>query len=1184
MLSYCFEIQTRCIFLCISIKKRVSVSKNHLKSELLKVHYDFKNVSSSKDIDEHLSILQNKLEEAVKSLPNCKNESLEALLSHSLPIIHHRLDADSQYLSLTLVCDAQEHFSLNDFLYDLFRFHLIPGQNNYPSGFHHLTFNISHYEKQLYIAHILVLIKSERQYDLIESNLSYLLQVLERGLKNPLYAQGVLNRQITIPDQKGNFIYNHLIKAIRKHPYYSDLILNESSLFMILSSEVFRHHRPSRNLARIICSLAVLRKLTRESQKLSDSKPRINFRLIPMKLKFTFGEKRTLGLCIAVSHLGDYQLFNDGCILQAIKTYYPDAQVVKGSYLSYQHPQDETRTVYIELEKKKGEPFSLEQINYLKRHLSRSLEASVEEVVPSIFMISNEEEIMKNIIILRNELESIDDLTQVMIFFEGQTLSHLTFLIVLVRILEQNNFSISEKIQDVGDKWEFVPERTRIVSQENDEVTKEAHVFRLRLKKSRAFVRTDSSVNLHQARQHVVDFLKEKIGPIRDYTGSLIDLQNTLFRQFKEKYRDISCRYPDILEDFFYTISPADVKITLPLSSIETLFEHLMELIEITPDSVEKYVVKKSETEDFAFALLRIKTNVIEQLDKRIKFNEELYPSLISNKVHFRGYTFIGYIYRCEDEHKRMTFFQQLNALIFSCIQEEQANQTLRLGTQTFPTSLDPRITLYPTTNYIFKLLFDGLMRINSEGEPVCAVAESYTLSADKRSYTFHLRETYWNNGDPVTAHDFVYSWKKVLSPTFHTPHAYLFYSIKNAREAKNGIVPIDSVGVYAKDPSTLVVELNYPVPHFLQFVALSVFYPVNRSVDGLHPDWPFRTSQEYVCNGPFTLEKVSFGLELQLVKNPLYWDQQHVRLGTVEITFNNIDAIYRLYQKGEIHWLGAPFTPWENRFLDCEGEKRTLSSSALNWIILNTESGPLKNKKLRQALRYALNLEELVSELPIAAKPAHSPLPPIYSTFEPANNKGDPKRARELLKEAFEEMNLSGKEKPKLILSHGVSKFEVRDKLLLKMKEQVQESLGMDLQIEVLPWDLADQKILKGNFQLFVVSWKFLGHSPFFLLDILEASNQPRYYKWSNEHYSDVVCLARQEEDPKRQMEFISQAEEILLDEVPIIPLYYEEECYIKNDRLKGVVTDNRIGAVDFKSTYFKSVKPDIGQFVKWL
>lgn len=1133
---------------------------------------DIQRLAYSKDIEDHLSVLQSKLESLINQLSSGDLDS-------ELPIIQHHLDQQNgHFLSLSLLCHAQEKFSVSDYLYDLFRYHLIQGTNQHPSAFHHITFTPAEYGKPLYLAHLVIMIRNERHYDEIEFNLPIFLKTLERGINNYHFAQSVINKKNFVPDQKGNLIFDGLIRAIDRYPEFTEIILNESSLFMPQIREIFSNLRNPKRVASIICTLAYLRKKVRESPGVFNNQPRIHFRLMPMTLRLTFGEKNTLGLSMAISSLDHYQLFNDSSVLQAVRTYFPDVQAVKGSLITYKHPQDFSLGMYIELEKKNGEPFTRNEMGYLKKHLPRSLEASIEDVVPSIFMISNEEEIMKNIIILRNEIESVKDLTQVMINFERQSYSHLTFVVILVRILGPHTTSLAEKFSNLDEGWEYIPERVRIVSMESDKITKEAHVFRLRLKKSRAFVRTDSSVNLNQARQYVVDFLKEKLGPIRDYTGSLIDLQNLMFRQFKENNRDVLSRYPNVLEDFFYTITPAEVKITLPLGPIETLFDHFLELAEL--DTPEQYVVKCSESGDLAFAMLRLQSSYINQLDQKIRTDEALSPALISNRVKLGEHTYIGYIYRGESVQKREHFFQQIRSAIMHCVQEEQGKQVLRLGTSVYPTSLDPRLTLFPTTNYIFKLLFDGLMRINAEGVPVCAVAESYTLSADRKTYTFHLRKSYWNNGDLVTAHDFAYAWEKVLSPSFSTPFAYLFFPIKNAKAVKKGELPADALGVYAEDPRTLVVELEYPVSHFLLYLALNIFYPVNRKIDRLHPDWCLRSRQEYVCNGPFTLEKVVEGQLIQLERNKNYWDHQNIPLPAIDIVFADLEAIYQKFRKGEIHWLGAPFTPWQEKFKEFAQEKKTLSSSStLNLIHLNTESSLFKNKKIRQAFKLALNLKELLDEMGIEAEPAYTPIS-TFSDYEPTEN-GNTQRANQLFQEGLAELNLSLRDVPQITIIHSKESLDIRVNMLAKMQSQIKSALGVDLIIEILPWRLAYQKTLQVNFQLAMFSWKFLSNTPFYFLDTFEALTP--LFRWLNEGYRDELRNAHREDDPLKQFEKLRHIEAIMEEEVPLIPLYTEVQYYTKNERLEGVAIENKIGAVDFKNAYFKSVTPDMNQLVKW-
>ena len=338
-----------------------------------------------------------------------------------------------------------------------------------------------------------------------------------------------------------------------------------------------------------------------------------------------------------------------------------------------------------------------------------------------------------------------------------------------------------------------------------------------------------------------------------------------------------------------------------------------MALDDTVQDTPEKFVIKKSETDEFVFAVLRLNSPNYDRIDKKIKTEINLY----SNVVHLHEYTYLGYIYKSDLASERIAFIQKMQRAIITSIQEEQSEQTLQLATHIFPTSLDPRITLLPTTNYIFKLLFEGLVDLDSKGNIQNKVAESYTLSPDGTQYTFTLRESYWNNGDLVTAYDFEYSWKKILSPSFEFPFSYLFYLIKNASEAKNGKAPLSSVGIEVIDPKTLVVTLKEPAPHFLHYLTLTIFLPVNCRIDQQHPDWSFHTNGEYVCNGPFTLGKVVMGKDLLLVKNELHWNHFHVRLSKINLTFIPSNEILKQFQKNEIHLLGAPFHPGRSGFFN---------------------------------------------------------------------------------------------------------------------------------------------------------------------------------------------------------------------------------------------------------------------------
>jgi len=174
--------------------------------------------------------------------------------------------------------------------------------------------------------------------------------------------------------------------------------------------------------------------------------------------------------------------------------------------------------------------------------------------------------------------------------------------------------------------------------------------------------------------------------------------------------------------------------------------------------------------------------------------------------------------------------------------------QMLKLNFTAEPPTLDHRKINYSIAANVLPMIYDGLMRFDAKGNLVPSVAKSVEVSKGGRRYIFHLRRTNWSNGDPVTAYDFEFAWKWVLDPKNPAPLANHLYCLKNGKQAKEGCVPVSMVGVYARDSMTLVVDLQHPVPHFLELTSVYNFYPIN------HRRIPH--SNEIIGNGPFIVKE----------------------------------------------------------------------------------------------------------------------------------------------------------------------------------------------------------------------------------------------------------------------------------------------------------------------------------------
>jgi len=233
----------------------------------------------------------------------------------------------------------------------------------------------------------------------------------------------------------------------------------------------------------------------------------------------------------------------------------------------------------------------------------------------------------------------------------------------------------------------------------------------------------------------------------------------------------------------------------------------------------------------------------------------------------------------------------------------------LRLNMKTEPKTMDPRKGVDRYSMQMHFLFFEGLVKVYPDQSVKLAQAKSYEVSEDKLTYTFRLRDTVWSN-NTVTAYDFEQTWKDILRPDFPSMSASLFSSIKNADAAKQGLVSLDEVGIKAIDAKTLVITLETPNPYLFKLLSFSAFFPVNIENDRKNPRWPEKVGPNFLCNGPYLLEKWVPGDQVVVARNPQYRKTQD--LHPEKIVFNIVenDAItLEMFEKGLVDVIGDCLT-----------------------------------------------------------------------------------------------------------------------------------------------------------------------------------------------------------------------------------------------------------------------------------
>jgi len=502
--------------------------------------------------------------------------------------------------------------------------------------------------------------------------------------------------------------------------------------------------------------------------------------------------------------------------------------------------------------------------------------------------------------------------------------------------------------------------------------------------------------------------------------------------------------------------------------------------------------------------------------------------------------------------------------------EKEKPKQEFRVNIKTEPFSLHPGLANDNTSGTVLRNTFEGLTRIGMDGKPELAMAEDYKVSEDGTVYTFKLRDAKWSNGDPVTAHDFEYAWKWALDPKNESQYAYQLYYLKNGEAANTGKAPLDSVGVKAQDDKTLVVTLEQPTPYFLELTAFYTYLPINSKIAQKNPDWYKNAGEDYVSNGPFKMVTWEHRNKIELVKNDQYWDKDNVKLEKITMhMIEDVNTELSMFKKGELDWAGAPFSalPTDSiEQLEKEGILNIKPIAGVYWYKFNTEVKPLNNVKIRKALAYAIDREAIVKNITKAGQiPAMAAVPP--SMF-PENEKGyfkdnDVETAKKLLEEGMKEEGLTSL--PEITLSYNTS--EAHKKIAEAIQDQWKQNLGVDVTLENKEWQVFIEDLHQGNYQIGRMGWLGDFNDPINFLELYkDKKGGNNDTNWENPQFKELLNQSALEKDPQKRKEILAQAEQILMDEMPIMPIYFYTNSWVQSEKVTGVVVDG-LGNIDLKN-----------------
>jgi oligopeptide transport system substrate-binding protein len=462
---------------------------------------------------------------------------------------------------------------------------------------------------------------------------------------------------------------------------------------------------------------------------------------------------------------------------------------------------------------------------------------------------------------------------------------------------------------------------------------------------------------------------------------------------------------------------------------------------------------------------------------------------------------------------------------------------------------------------------------------PVPGAAESWDISPDQKTYTFHLRKDgRWSNGDPVTAQDFLFAWKRVFSPVTGADYLTLMYLIDGAEEyaqamADHKDADFSMVAVRAPDPYTLVVRLKHPRSYFLDLCAFPTFFPIHEQamrpflIDPQDPskgyDGRWTRSPALVTNGPFYLKDWKFKQYMLLEPNPHYWDVAHVRCKQLIIKgIGDSRAALLAFRSGTVDVLTSVPDQFAPDIVGQPPEQRHdvhfQPVFGSFYFVFNCTRGPLKDARVRKALSLAVNRQVIVDDVTrLHEKPIGLMVPPgsIRGYKSPEGLGYDLEEAKRLLAEAGYP---GGKGMPTLdILVTNDTPTPMR---IAQALGQMWESLGMHFTYRGLErGSFGSERQETHNFDIARAGWYGDYGDPTTWLNLAATGDNNNDGMFSNAVYDALLAKAALEPDAQRRLDILSEAEGMIVhDQFPFLPLYQISGGYMYDDTKIGGFTMN--------------------------
>jgi oligopeptide transport system substrate-binding protein len=497
--------------------------------------------------------------------------------------------------------------------------------------------------------------------------------------------------------------------------------------------------------------------------------------------------------------------------------------------------------------------------------------------------------------------------------------------------------------------------------------------------------------------------------------------------------------------------------------------------------------------------------------------------------------------------------------------------------------SIDSSLAKDEVSFIVLNNVMEGLYRLDKNQKATPGFAESYTKSADGKTYTFKLRkDAKWSNGDPVTAKDFVFAWKRAVDPNTKSEYAYIMFDVKNAQAINEGKAAPDTLGVKAVDDYTLEVQLEHAVPYFLDLTSFATFYPLNEKFVKEQGNKFGLEASTTLYNGPFVLSDWKHEQGWQYKKNDKYWDSKNVKLSEINFSVvKDVGTAVNLYEAGDVDRVNRISSEFVDKYKGNKEEFVPEQDPGTYFLRFNQKRNGkdtvFANKNVRLAFAKAFDKKALAN---VILNDGSTPADYLVGKNFVKGSDGkdfrakygdllttDTKKAKEYWEKAKKEL---GTDKVTVeLLNYDTSTSKKTGEYL---KDQLEKNLpGLTVNIKQQPFKQKLDLETKMDYDFSYAGWGPDYPDPMTFLDMFETGNSHNEMNYSNPEYDKIIQAGKTTllTNPKERLDQLAKAEKILLDDAAIAPIFQRGDANIQRPYVKGIARHNFGGLYSYKWAY---------------